>query len=192
MTQGGKRSGAGRKPRFEGDKTIAMRIPERLKPVLDQWLDDYRQLAGSSSTELENVRLLGLELNNLSLPLFASRVPAGAPVPADDLRERDIDLNQHLVHHPDSTFLVTVKGDSMIDAGIHDGDLLVVDRALEPKPGKVVVAVVNGELTVKRLAKSGKTILLVPENPAYRPIEVDEEASFFIWGVVTNVIHPVV
>lgn len=192
MTQGGKRSGAGRKPRFEGDKTIAMRIPERLKPVLDQWLDDYRQLAGSSSTELENVRLLGSELNNLSLPLFASRVPAGAPVPADDLRERDIDLNQHLVHHPDSTFLVTVKGDSMIDAGIHDGDLLVVDRALEPKPGKVVVAVVNGELTVKRLAKSGKTILLVPENPAYRPIEVDEEASFFIWGVVTNVIHPVV
>jgi DNA polymerase V len=192
MTQGGKRSGAGRKPRFEGDKTIAMRIPERLKPVLDQWLDDYRQLAGSSSNELENVRLLGSELNNLSLPLFASRVPAGAPVSADDLRERDIDLNQHLVHHPDSTFLVTVKGDSMIDAGIHDGDLLVVDRALEPKPGKVVVAVVNGELTVKRLAKSGNTILLVPENPAYRPIEVDEEASFFIWGVVTNVIHPVV
>lgn len=192
MTQGGKRSGAGRKPRFDGDKTVAMRIPERLKPVLEQWLDDYRQIAGSHSSELENVRLLGSQLNDMSLPLFASRVPAGAPVPADDLRERDIDLNQHLVHHPDSTFLVTVKGDSMIDAGIHDGDLLVVDRALEAKLGKVVVAVVNGELTVKRLAKNGTTLLLVPENPAYSPIEVSEEASFFIWGVVTNVIHPVV
>lgn len=192
MTQGGKRSGAGRKPRFDGDKTVAMRIPERLKPVLDQWLDDYRQLAGSQSSELENVRLLGSTLNDLSLPLFASRVPAGAPVPADDLRERDIDLNQHLVQHPNSTFLVTVKGDSMIDAGINDGDLLVVDRALEARNGKVVVAVVNGELTVKRLAKQGQSILLVPENPAYKPIEVPEEASFFIWGVVTNVIHPVV
>jgi DNA polymerase V len=192
MTQGGKRSGAGRKPRFEGDKTVAMRVPERLKPIVDRWLDEYRQLIGLQTSELENPRLLGNQLDQLSLPLFASRVPAGAPVPADDLRERDIDLNEHLVHHPDSTFLVTVKGDSMIDAGIHDGDLLVVDRSLDPRPGKVVVAVLNGELTVKRLFKSATSLMLLPENPAYKPIEVPEEASFFIWGVVTNVIHPVV
>lgn len=192
MTQGGKRSGAGRKPRFEGDKTVAMRVPERLKPIVDRWLDEYRQLIGLQTSELEDPRLLGSQLDELSLPLFASRVPAGAPVPADDLRERDIDLNQHLVHHPDSTFLVTVKGDSMIDAGIHDGDLLVVDRSLDPRPGKVVVAVLNGELTVKRLFKGVSSLMLLPENPAYKPIEVPEEASFFIWGVVTNVIHPVV
>lgn len=192
MSQGGKRSGAGRKPLFEGDKTIAMRVPERLKPVIDQWLDEYRQLAGLNASALENPRMLGAQLNQLSLPLFASRVPAGTPVPADDLRERDIDLNQHLVRHPESTFLVTVKGDSMIDAGINDGDLLVVDHAVEPRPGKVVVAVLNGELTVKRLFKSAQQVLLVPENPAYQPIEIHEGASFFIWGVVTNVIHPVV
>lgn len=191
MTQGGKREGAGRKPRFGADKTIAMRVPEPLKPLVDQWLADYRALRTITHADAQNIRTLGKTLTELSLPMFASRVPAGAPVPADDLREANIDLNAHLVRHPASTFMVTVKGDSMRDAAIHDGDLLLVDNAIEARNGKVVVAVMNGELTVKRLEKTEKGLRLMPENPDYQPIEVPEDASFFIWGVVTQVIHKV-
>ena len=190
-SQGGKREGAGRKPRFGSDKTVAIRVPEPLKPVLENWLDEYRSLRNISHSSIGDIALLGEALKNMSLPLFASRVPAGSPVAADDLKEADIDLNEHLVRKPASTFLVTVKGDSMINAGIHDGDLLVVDRSLEPRNGKVVVAVINDELTVKRLERSAGRIRLLPENPDFKPIEVPEEASFFIWGVVTNVIHAV-
>jgi DNA polymerase V len=191
MTQGGKREGAGRKSRFGADKTIAMRVPEPLKPLLDQWLADYRALRTLEHSEAADVRTLGKALTELSLPMFASRVAAGAPVPADDLREAEIDLNAHLVRHPASTFMVTVKGDSMRDAAIHDGDLLLVDSSIEARNGKVVVAVINGELTVKRLETSAKGLRLMPENPDYQPIVVPEDASFFIWGVVTQVIHRV-
>lgn len=191
MTQGGKREGAGRKPRFGGDKTIAMRVPEPLKPVLDQWLADYRALRTVASSQADDFRTLGQALTELSLPLFASRVPAGAPVPADDLKEADVDLNAYLVKHPASTFMVTVKGESMRDAAILDGDVLLVDSAIEARSGKIVVAVLNGELTVKRLEKTARGIRLMPENPDFRPIEVPEDASFFIWGVVTRVIHKV-
>ncbi|MBV8047468.1 MAG: translesion error-prone DNA polymerase V autoproteolytic subunit [Paludibacterium sp.] len=191
MTQGGKREGAGRKPRFGADKTVAMRVPEPLKPLLDQWLADYRSLRTIQSSQAEDFRTLGQSLSALSLPLFASRVPAGAPVPADDLREADIDLNTLLVRRPEATFMVTVKGESMRDAAILDGDMLLVDRSIEPKNGKIVVAVLNGELTVKRLEKTSAGIRLLPENPDYSPIEVPEDANFFIWGVVTRVIHKV-
>jgi DNA polymerase V len=191
MTQGGKREGAGRKPRFGNDKTVAMRVPEPLKPLIDQWLVDYRAIRSITRTQAQSVHTLGQSLSELSLPLFASRVPAGAPAPADEMREADIDLNAHLVQHPASTFMVTVKGDSMRDAAIHDGDLLLVDNAIEARNGKIVVAVVNGELTVKRLKKTADGLRLMPENPDYQPIEVPEDASFFIWGVVTQVIHKV-
>lgn len=191
MTQGGKREGAGRKPRFGADKTIAMRVPEPLKPLVDQWLADYRALRSVLRSEAKDVRTLGKNLTELSLPFFASRVPAGSPVAADDLREADIDLNAHLVRHPASTFMVTVKGDSMRDAAIHDGDMILVDSALEARHGKIVVAVINGELTVKRLEKTADGLRLLPENPDYQPIVIPEDASFFIWGVVTQVIHQV-
>uniref|UniRef100_UPI0038B265CE LexA family protein n=1 Tax=Crenobacter luteus TaxID=1452487 RepID=UPI0038B265CE len=142
------------------------------------------------SADVSNLRVLSEQLSDLSLPLFASRVPAGLPAPADDLKEAGIDLNALLVERPQATFLVTVQGDSMVNAGIHDGDLLLVDRSIEARPGKVVVAVIDGELTVKRLERDGERVWLMPENPAYRPIPVPEDAAFFIWGVVTNVIHP--
>jgi DNA polymerase V len=191
MAQGGKRDGAGRKSAFGGDKTVAMRVPEPLRPLLENWLAEYRQLRTVKTADTQDIRTLSETLSQLSLPLFASRVPAGSPVAADDLKEADIDLNAHLVSHPASTFMVTVKGDSMINAGIHDGDLLIVDRALPARSGKVVVAVINGELTVKRLENTASGLFLMPENPVYSPIEVPEEAALFIWGVVTNVIHPV-
>ena len=125
----------------------------------------------------------------LVLPLFTSRIAAGFPSPADDHLEPPMDLNSHLVKHPAATFIVKVDGDSMTGAGINNGDLLVVDRSLEAKSGSIVVAVVNGELTVKRLQIDRKRIHLAPENPSYRPIEIKEFSELVIWGVVAHVIR---
>ncbi|KIA81459.1 peptidase S24 [Chromobacterium piscinae] len=188
---GGKRSGAGRKSAFGGDKTVAVRVPEPLRGILQQWLEDYRSWRTVNSEQAFDFRTLGAQLSELSLPLFAGSVPAGSPVAADDMKEADIDLNTHLVSRPGDTFMVRVKGDSMQGAGIHDGDLLLVERVSEPRNGKVVVAALNGELTVKRLERGPDGLRLLPENPAYQPITVPEDASFHIWGVVTNVIHKV-
>jgi DNA polymerase V len=125
-----------------------------------------------------------------SLPLYVTPVSAGFPSPAEDYLEGKLDLNKHLIKHPSATFFVRVTGDSMIDVGIHEGDMLIVDRALEPHDGSIVIAVIDGELTVKRLRKKADELLLVAENKNYQPIAVHEETSFEIWGVVTNVIHP--
>ena len=123
------------------------------------------------------------------LVLYASRVPAGFPSPADDYIDQRLDLNDHLIEHPAASFFVRVSGDSMIGAGIHDGDLLIVDRALKPINGRVVIAALGGELTVKRLVFRNERPWLVPENPAYSPLEVREGLDCVIWGVVTRVIH---
>lgn len=123
------------------------------------------------------------------LPIFLGRLPAGFPSPADDYLEGKLDITKHLVKHPAATFYVRVSGDSMLGAGIHCGDLLVVDRSLEAKNGNVVVAVLDGDLTVKRLYKRDGIIRLLPENSQYQPIEIAEGQSFEIWGVVTSVIH---
>ena len=122
-------------------------------------------------------------------PLFLIPVSAGFPSPADDYIENRLDLNKHLIQHPAATFFVKVKGDSMIEAGIHSGDILIVDRALEATDKKVVIAVIDGELTVKRIRIIEKKIYLLPENRDYRPTEITDEMNFEIWGVVTNVIH---
>ncbi len=125
----------------------------------------------------------------LELPLVAARISAGFPSPADDYIDRRLDLNEYLVKHPAATFFVRVAGNSMIGAGIHDGDILIVDRALEPADGRVVVAVISGELTVKRIRRRNDRLYLVPENPDFEPIEVSGDTDFQVWGVVTNVIH---
>lgn len=123
-------------------------------------------------------------------PLFMESVTAGFPSPAQDYIEGKLDLNEYLIKHPAATFFVRAAGDSMTDTGIHHGDLLIVDRALEPVDNNVVIAVVDGELTVKRIRKSGEKLFLMPDNRNYEPIEVTEEMNVEIWGVVTNVIHP--
>ena len=125
-----------------------------------------------------------------ALPLFMEPVSAGFPSPAGDYMEGKLDLNRHLIRHPAATFFVRVTGDSMIGAGIHSGDLLIVDRAIEPTDGKVVVVALDGELTVKRLHLHDGRVTLVPENERYAPIDITPEHQFEIWGVVTNVIHP--
>jgi DNA polymerase V len=124
-----------------------------------------------------------------ALPVFLGRLPAGFPSPADDYIEGKLDLNRHLIKHPAATFFVRVTGDSMIGAGIHSGDLLVVDRSLDAVDGHVIVAALDGELTVKRLFKRGGLLRLLPANSEYQPIEILTQQTFEIFGVVTNVIH---
>jgi DNA polymerase V len=116
-------------------------------------------------------------------------VPAGFPSPADDYIEQTLDLNEFLIRHPAATFFVRVRGHSMINVGIFNNDLLVVDRSLEPCDGRVVLAVVNGEFTVKRLQKNRQGTFLHPENPAFSSIEIKPDTDFEIWGVVAHVIH---
>jgi DNA polymerase V len=125
------------------------------------------------------------------LPLYLSRIKAGFPSPADDYVESKLDLNEYLIKHPASTFCVKVKGDSMVGAGINTGDILIVDRSLEPKDKRIIVAVVNGDFTVKRVSKRGDKLSLVSENPKYDPIEIKDGMDFEVWGVVVHVIHSV-
>jgi len=123
------------------------------------------------------------------IPLYGGRVQAGFPSPADDFLEGQIDLNTQLIKHPAATFMVRAQGDSMVGAGIFDGDVLVVDRSLEASEGKVVIVALNGELTVKRLCYRQGRPELHPENPRHKPILIPEGQELHIWGVVTNVIH---
>lgn len=125
--------------------------------------------------------------------LFAHKLAAGFPSPADDYVERRLDLNTYCVEHPEATFFFRVAGLSMMDAGIFEGDILVVDRSIQPVSGKVVVAVLDGEFTVKRLQLpqpgSPEPIRLLPENPDFTPIEVQDGQDLEIWGVARHVIH---
>lgn len=129
--------------------------------------------------------------SSLRLPLFACAVQAGFPSPADDYMEGKLDLNKHLIRHPTATFFLRATGNSMIKAGIHPGDILVVDRSLEPRHGKIVIAALDGQLTVKRLHKSAKGNFLMPENDEFKPIKIEDGNDVVIWGVVTTVLHEV-
>lgn len=173
MAHGGVRAGAGR-PRGQGqygEATRAVRLPvSRIAEILNY-------LKKNKSPDL--------------IPLYGSSVRAGFPSPADDYIEDHLNLNDYLIKHPEATFFVRASGESMINAGIHSGDLLVVDRSLEAVHGKVVIAAVNGELTVKRLWQMHGKLKLLAENSQFAPIEVHEGQDVVIWGVVTTVIHSV-
>ena len=123
------------------------------------------------------------------IPLFQSRVAAGFPSPADDYIEARLDLNEHLIKNPAATFFARATGESMTGVGIFPGDILVVDRSLSPKNGSIIIAVVDGELAVKRLSMYQGRVELVSENPRYKPIVIPDEASLEVWGVVSYVIH---
>lgn len=136
------------------------------------------------------LEVIGFEpRSHMELPLHLCAVQAGFPSPADDYIDKTLDLNEHLVRHPAATFFVRVCGDSMRDARLHDGDILIVDRAETPRNNQVVVAALDGELTVKRIRRTAEGLWLMPENPEYPPIEVHPEQGLEIWGVVTHVIH---
>ncbi|MBJ6107720.1 translesion error-prone DNA polymerase V autoproteolytic subunit [Hymenobacter sp. BT523] len=123
------------------------------------------------------------------LPVFSYRVPAGFPSPATDELEGEFNLNQLLFRHPSATYMIRVAGESMSGAEIHAGDLLAVDKHLEADHGHIVVAVLDGEVTVKRLERKGESWWLVPANPAFKPYQIRTGEELFIWGVVTHVVH---
>lgn len=171
MSHGGIRVGAGR-PRGQGkygEATKSVRIPE------SRILDVMKYIKGQE----ESYRV----------PLYSSTIRAGFPSPADDYIETMLDLNEHLIKHPAATFFVRASGESMVNAGIHSGDILIVDRSIEATHGKVIIAALNGELTVKRLSRQNGQVKLVAENPDFPDIDITEEYNVVIWGVVTNVIH---
>jgi DNA polymerase V len=127
----------------------------------------------------------------LSLPIVINGISAGFPSPADDFLDLAIDLNKHLITNKDSTFFGRVKGNSMIDAGIHNGDILIIDKSLEPKNKKIAVCYIDGDFTVKKIEIEKDVIWLVAENVNYSPIKVTKENDFIVWGVVTYVIKAV-
>jgi DNA polymerase V len=136
---------------------------------------------------VENIGESG-EFKQLDIQLFSDAVPAGFPSPATDYCERKLDLNELCIQHPAATYFVRAQGDSMIDAGIFPGDVIVVDRSISASHGDIVIASFNGELTVKRLEMFPST-RLVPMNNQYHPIDIPEGADLEIFGVATNVIH---
>ena len=187
-THGGQRPGAGRKPGTGkyGEPTIAVRVPESKKEVVQAFVS---ALAVNSAAGHPSAMRAAANPAPFSAPLFAHGVHAGFPSPADDYVSEALDLNDHLIAHKEATFFLRAKGHSMTGAGIQDGDLLVVDRSLNPVNRNVVIAVVDGEFTVKRLHKRGGKIRLLAENPDFAPIELKDGQELQIWGVVTSVIH---
>jgi DNA polymerase V len=128
------------------------------------------------------------EFTSLEIPLFLDNVPAGFPSPASDYCERKLDLNELCIKTPAATYFVRAQGDSMIDAGIFPGDVLVVDRSITAQHGDIVIAEFNGELTVKKL-ETTPTVRLIPMNKQHAPVDIPEEADLEIFGVVTTAIH---
>lgn len=126
--------------------------------------------------------------SEIKIPYIKEGVSAGFPSPATDFMETDIDLNKELCKNPLSTFYIKVKGNSMINAGINDKDILVVDRSLEPHNNKIAICFIDGEFTVKRIKTEDDCMYLMPENKNYQPIKATEENNLIIWGIVTYVI----
>ena len=129
--------------------------------------------------------------NGLGQWLAEEGISAGFPSPADDFKETRISLDKELVKNKEATFYARVSGDSMVGAGLDDGDLLVIDRSKNPENGKIAICLVDGEFTVKRIKKEKKKLYLIPENKKYKPIELKEENELIIWGVVEYVIKKV-
>jgi DNA polymerase V len=124
----------------------------------------------------------------MSLPYVKEGISAGFPSPADDFLDTSIDLNKELIRNPSATFYGRVRGNSMKDLGIHDGDLLIIDKSLEPQNGKIAICFIDGEFTVKTIKIERDCVWLVPANAAYKPIKVTKDNDFLVWGIVINVI----
>ena len=137
----------------------------------------------------KNIEFYSPDLTSIvELPVVENGISAGFPSPADDFLDASIDLNKLFIKNKEATFYGKVKGDSMIDAGINNGDLLIIDKSLEPKNNKIAVCFIDGEFTVKRIKIEKDVIWLVAENTNYAPIKVTADNDFVIWGIVTNVI----
>lgn len=169
MTKGGKRIGAGRPKGIGvyGETTKAIRVPESL-------ISEVKDFAYKKGYKI---------------PLYSSHISAGSPYPAEDEIDKTTDLNSLIIDNPEHNFLLKVSGESMIGAGIYPGDIAVVDRTIEAKNGKIIIAVLNAAITIKRLVIKDNKQLLTPENNDFPTITINKNDEFYIWGVVTNVIH---
>jgi DNA polymerase V len=162
MARGGKREGAGRRRK---EPTVVARIPE---------------------SKIDFVK--SIIKGEYKVPLYQSKVQAGFPSPADDYIEDVLDLNEYLIKHPAATFMVRATGESMTGAGIHPNNILIVDRSINATHGQIVIAAIDGELTVKRLYQKEGVIKLQPENPSFQDIRITSDNDMVIWGVVTKCI----
>ena len=186
-THGGSRPGAGRKKQLPfGEPTKPIRVPLSFIPVVEHMLVARKAAVSATKTQLlkpvENAP-------TLEIPLVTSQVAAGFPSPADDYIEGQLDLNDLMILHPAATFYVRVTGESMKNAGILPGDILVVDKSKTAVHNHIVIAVVDNELTVKRLRKQAGQVALVPENPDFPVIHCNQHMDMSIWGVVTGVVR---
>lgn len=197
---GGKRSGSGR-PKGTGkygEPTKAIRVPEgsiaHIKSFLENDYDETTTVPINDTSKINsasNVTILASMKTQTtddqqSFPLFSSKVAAGLPAYANDDLDDSIDLNDYLVQKPNSTFMLKVQGMSMRDSGILPDDILIVDRSERATHNKIVIAALDGELTVKRLYRRGDIVKLLPDNPDYPEIIIQKEAQLIIWGVVVG------
>ncbi len=187
--RGGRRVGAGRKPwGLFKESTVPLRVPMSQVSTVRDFLEAFKRKRHLES--ISNVSYIeepSLDLTILELPLFSTKVAAGLPSPADDHVEKRLDLNDYLIKEADSTFFVRIKGESMIEAGIFDNDVAIVDKSRLAKIGDIVLAEVDGEFTIKSLAKSKEGLpRLLPANEKFSPIEIKEGMRFNIVGVVTG------
>ena len=138
---------------------------------------------------IKALRPSGSTFKKAKIPLLSDSISAGFPSPADDYTEENIDLNEYLISNPFSTFFLRVKGDSMINAGIKDKDLIIVDKSLTAKPGNIIIAMIDGEFTIKRLSIKNNELYLKAENHNYPDFRFKNHIDVQIWGVVIYSIH---
>lgn len=189
FSHGGTRQGAGRKAAY-GEPTKTVRVPQSLVPVVVGYLDELKRspTVGGETPVLKPITALR---TTTAVPTLGRHVRAGKPTSGDDYQEDAVDLGRHLVRDPSSTFVMKVAGWSMRDAGIAQGDELVVDTGIVADNGRIVVAEVDGELTVKRLKRTNTGWLLQASNPDFADIPIGDKNELHIWGVVTRVLHAV-
>ena len=181
--------GAGRKRAVE--PTVTVRVPASSKKTIMQLVQHMKAASIACFPSYLDPSLLVQQSVPQFIPCMGYSVRAGFPSPADDYVEKRIDLNEELIQHREATFFLRVRGHSMTDAGIDDGDELIVDRAIIPGHNRIVVAAVDGELTVKRFYQRNGVVKLLAENSQYPDIEFKSEQEMVIWGVVTKVIKSV-
>lgn len=189
LRHGGTRQGAGRKATY-GEPTKTVRVPQSLVPVVAGYLYELKR-SGHALGETIRPRPIGAMRATTVVAALGLRVRAGEPTSGDDYQEDAVDLGKHLVRDPSSTFVMKVVGLSMRDAGIDDGDEIVVGCGLAAEDGRIVVADIDGELTVKRLKRNATGWLLQAANPDFADIPVGSKSELSIWGVVTYVLHAV-
>lgn len=186
---GGTRQGAGRKLAY-GEPTKTVRVPHSLVPVVVGYLEGLKHgPADRSDADATKARPIAFHRSATSVPALGRRVRAGKPASGDDYQEDSIDLGRHLVRDPKATFVMQVDGWSMRDAGIDDGDELVVDRSIAAEAGRIVIAEIDGELTVKRLQRVATGWLLQAANPDFPDLVITDKNELHIWGVVTCVVR---